>query len=241
MAADDAATAAWRAGNQTYFDAISATQPVGSFGAPNSGASSWDVPLTPLLKALELKGMPGYSEFDIGNPGTRLTPDQVAKLKALVDELRDLRDPVTGHLTQAALLVRALDRSGAAPMITIEGEFSGGTVGHGRTRPVNKDGTSYGAQANAINGRPTCALITLESPDAPGALAALAHEIGNATSIVTGQGNWGGDIENESTRLGNEVKYATGRSGDISDSILQAYVNQWNRYTPWIANAPKHY
>jgi RHS repeat-associated protein len=211
---------------------------------PNNAAStgSPNGPTSPLLNSVnEIQGLHGPSNFDVGNPlMSNMTPDQAAQVNALINQLSNTTNPVTGQLTQAALLVRALQSSGAASLITVEGEFNGQPMSHGSTLPVNADGTLDGAEANAINGVATPAKITIEAPGGSDALGTLAHEIGNATSIVTGQGNFNGDIENESLRLGNEVKQATGNGGLVSDTMNGTAVPQWNRYIPWVTKAPQH-
>jgi RHS repeat-associated protein len=199
-------------------------------GGGGGGIYGINRPMSPLLAGLKIRGGPGYSHFDVGGPQSDMTPEQVDKVNALIDQLSNLRNPGTGHLTQAALLVRALERSGLAPLVTIEGKFIGLPVSHGYTGADFTDGKPNGA-----------ANITFESPDGADALAVLAHEIGNATSIVLNQGNMVPDIENESLRLGNEVKESTGYGGLISDTVNKGFVPGWNAYIPWVTTAPQHY
>ena len=204
-------------------------------------------PESPLIDAvLKTKGPPG--SFDVGSAQSNMTPEQTAKVNALIRQVANMRDWGTGHLTQAALLARALEISGLASMVTVEGEaFDSATVAHGFTEPLNSDGSQM-AVNKAASGGPTPAKIIIQDPDAPGAAAAFAHELPNAVAIITGQGNYYTDIESESLRIANEVKEMTGRHDDISDTMnnqqvifFSNTVKEWNRYIPWVKYAPKHY
>lgn len=199
------------------------------------------IPNSPLLDRMTLAPPDEVSAFTVGSLGPESrAEEQIAKVRAVIDQLRNLTNS-DGQLTQGALLVRKLERSGIAGLVQINGEFNGVEHAHGDTGAMNSDGTLYGAAERATQGIPTAAIITFDA-DAPDSVATLAHEIAHAVQIVTGAGYYRQPTsEFEPTRIGNEAFEASGHGDRVSDTYDKRDVPNWNRYIPWVTKAPQHF
>lgn len=213
--------------------------------APNTADySKYRIPTTPLLDLIPWGTDGKSSKIRIVNDD----PVERARLEAILEKLRNLRSP-TGRLTQAALLLRKLERSGLAFLVRISGKFGidrRELRSHGGTGPEDHNG-NRGDDINRAVSRGELVGSRIEfdaDPIAADEVAALAHELVHAIQYLTGQARGTldqEDIEYEATRIGNEAFVAIGDQTNTTGTYKGSEVPGWNRYIPWIMTPGKSY